>query len=121
MVEGYETSSEAGEEVDAREARPLAVRLEQRVGFFCLDAPAPESGRQLDEAEIPRQATFVAAESLERDDADRPRPEAALTLQSPRDDVGREQLQPFEVEPAAEPDEGSAASCPEPEIAEPRG
>ena len=121
VCKGTRPAAAPGEEVDAREAGPLAVWLEQDVGLLGLDPPAPERGGELDEAEIARQAALVPAEPFERDDADRPRAEAALALEAPRDDVGRQLLQPLEVEPAAEPDERGAAPRAEAEIAQPGG
>src|SRR4029077_4526029 len=72
---------EAHEEVDAREPRPLAVRLEQLRGLPCLDVrPAAQRAQELDEAEVADEAMLEAAQSFEADDGGRPRPEAALAL-----------------------------------------
>src|SRR5215471_11992077 len=40
----YESGLVARQQVDARQSRPLAVRLEQRVGLLGLDVPAPQRG-----------------------------------------------------------------------------
>ena len=68
----------AGEEVDARESRPLAVRLEQLGRLPPLDPAAAHRAQQLHEAEVALEAAVEAAESLEADDAERPRAETAL-------------------------------------------
>ena len=51
----------------------------------------------------------VASEALEADDADRPRPEAALAREATDDRLRRLVVEPLQVERAAEPDEGSTA------------
>ena len=89
IAQAYEPGAIARQEVHAREPGPLLVRREQRVRLLRLDPAAPQRGGELDEAEIAREPALVAAEPLEADDADRPRPEAALALQPSRDRVGR--------------------------------
>ena len=68
----------AGEQVDAREAGPLAVRLEQLGRLPALDAAAAHRGEQLHQTEVSLEAALETAEALEADDAERPRAEAAL-------------------------------------------
>ena len=97
MPQAYESGVVSRQQVHAREPGPLAVGLEEGVRLLRLDAPPPERGGQLDEAEIAREPALVAAEPLEADDADRPGPEPALALEPPRDGVGRERLQRLEV------------------------
>src|SRR3954470_24887884 len=80
MVQAYESGGGPRQEVHAREPRPLLVRLEQDIRLLRLDVPPPQGSGELDEAEIPRQAALVAAESLEADDARRPRAEPTLAL-----------------------------------------
>ena len=54
---------------------------EQLVGLLGLDPSAAERRGELHEAEVAGEPALVAAEALEADDADRPRPEAALALE----------------------------------------
>ena len=65
----HQAAAEAGEEVDAREAGPLAVRLEQLGRLPALDRPAAQRPEKLDEAEVADETVLVAAEALEADDA----------------------------------------------------
>src|SRR5581483_7182038 len=104
-VQDYEAGPVARQQVHAREPRPLAVGGEQRVGLLRLDAPAPERGRELHEAEVAREAALVAPEPLQADDADRPRPQAGLAREPRGRGVGRQLLQPLELDRPAEPDE----------------
>ena len=68
--------------------------------------------RQLDEAEVADEPVVVAAEPFEADDADRPRPEAALALEPRRDGGGRDVVQPLELDRAADPHErGARRAC----------
>ena len=102
----YESLVVSRQQIDAREAGPLAVGLEQRVRFpRPLDAPPPESRGGLHSPRSPGEAALVPAEPFQRDDADRPRAEPALALEPPGDGGSRQALQCFEVERAAEPDE----------------
>src|SRR4051812_43643155 len=89
IAQAYEPGAICRQEIHACEAGPLPVRREQHVGLLGLDAASPQRGRELDEAEVARQAALVAAEPLEADHADRPRPEAALAEQPARDRVRR--------------------------------
>ena len=59
-----------------------------------------------------------AAEPFEADDAGRPRAEAALALDPADDGVGRQIVEPLELEAAAEPDERRAAPLVQPEPAQ---
>src|SRR6185437_4835841 len=80
---------EAHEQVDAREAGPLAVALQQRRRLLGLD-PAPlERAEQLDQPEVADQAALAPAEAFEADDAHRPRAEPALAQKARCDRVGR--------------------------------
>ena len=110
-----------GQQVDAREPGPLAVRGEQRVGLLGLDPAAREGGGELDQAEIALQASFVATEPLEADDADRPRAQAPLALQACGCGVGRLRLQALEIERAAEAHECTGAAGAETCLASCRG
>ena len=118
MLQAYESGVVSRQEVHAREPGPLAVGLEQDVRLLGLDVPSPERGGQLDEPEVAREPALVAAEALEADDAGRPGAEAALALEPPCRDVGRERLQRLEVAAAAEADERGAAARAEPELPE---
>jgi hypothetical protein len=69
------------QQVHAGEAGPLAVRLEERVRLLGLDPASPELGGELHEAEVAREPALVAAEAFQADDADRPRPEPALSFE----------------------------------------
>ena len=82
-------AAEAGDQVDAREAGPFAVRLEQLGRLPRLDRPAASAISELHEAEVADEPVLLAAEPLEADDADRPRPEPALALEPGGDGVGR--------------------------------
>src|SRR5947208_1867308 len=106
----YEPGLVARQQVDAGEARPLLVGGEQLVRLLGLDPPPPERRGELDEPEVARESPLVAAEPLEADDADRPRPEAPLALESAGHGVGREVLELLELERATEADERRAAA-----------
>src|SRR5207244_10218191 len=85
----HETAAEAHEEVDAREAGPLLVRLEELGGLRALDpAAAAKRDDELDQAEIADEPALVAAEPFQADHADRPRPEAALAQEARLDRGG---------------------------------
>src|SRR5437588_6779744 len=98
LRERHEPAAETGQQVDAREAGPLAVRLEQLRRLPALDRAAAQRREQLDESEIANQPVLVTAEPLEADDARRPGPEAALALDSRHDGGGRRAAQPLEIE-----------------------
>ena len=85
----HETTGEAAKEIDAGEALPLVVGLEQLRSLVGLDPPAVKRLAELEEAEVADQPTLVAAESLQRDDAYRPRSEPALALEAARRVAGR--------------------------------
>src|SRR5436190_544972 len=80
----HETEAESLQQVDAREAGPLAIRLEQLGGLPRLDPAAPQRRAELDEPEVAHQPALEAAEALETDDPDGPRPESALALEPGR-------------------------------------
>src|SRR5438034_1611665 len=114
----YEPGVVARQEVDAREPRPLLVGREQLVRLLGLDPAAPERRGELDEAEVAREPVLVASETLEADDADRPRAETAFALQAPCCRVGREPFQLLELDRAAEADERGTPACAEAEVPE---
>src|SRR5205085_5862499 len=79
----HQPAAEAHQEVDAREPRPLLVRLDERRGLGGLDpAAAAERSDELDEAEVADEPALVAAKPFQADDTDRPRPEAALAQEA---------------------------------------
>src|SRR5262245_61976010 len=110
IAQAYESGAIARQEVDARQPGPFLVRSEQRIGLLGLDPAPPERGGELDEPEVAREPALVAAEAVQADDADGPRPEAALAEQPGGDRLGRVRLQRLEVEAAAEADECRAAA-----------
>src|SRR6266550_260254 len=114
----YEPGAVARQQVDTREARPLPVGREQRVGLLGLDPPAPERGGELDEAEVAREPVLVAAKALEADDPDRPGAEPAFALEPLCGRAGREPLELLELERAAEADERGPPARPEAEVPE---
>src|SRR2546423_14706051 len=65
-------TGEAGEEVHARESRPLLVRLEELGRPGRLDPPPLESRDELDQAEVPDEPALGPAGSPQADDPDRP-------------------------------------------------
>src|SRR2546423_3701492 len=66
----YQAAAEAGEEIHAREARPLSVRLEQLRRLPRLHrSPTAQSAHQLDQPEIADEPLLVAADPLEADHA----------------------------------------------------
>src|SRR5262249_11357319 len=93
IVQAYDPAGMARQQVHAREAGPLAVRGEERVGLLGLDVPAPERRGELHEAQVAREAALVPAEALEADDADRPRAQASLALEAAGGGLGRVRLQ----------------------------
>src|SRR5436190_10988183 len=95
------------EEIDAREAGPLAVRLEQLGRLPGLDPPAAHRRDQLHEPEVAHEPALVTAEALEADDADRPRAEPRLAHEPRGGCVGRHSAQTLELQRAAEADEGA--------------
>src|SRR5206468_1897573 len=113
--QGYETAPEPRQQVHAREPAPLAVGGEQDVGLLGLDPAAPEGRRELCQPEVAVEPVLVAPEALEADDAERPRPEAALAGQPGDDGVRRLLLQPLEVERPADTDERPGLAGAEPE------
>ena len=82
LAPAHETALEALEQEDAREPLPLPVRREQLRGLARLRPAAPERGQELDEREVVDEPGVVAAEALQRDDADRPRADTALAAES---------------------------------------
>src|SRR5256885_9504096 len=77
----YQAAAEAGEEIHAREARPLSVWLEQLRRLPGLHGPpTAQSAHELDQPEIADEPVLVAAEPLEADDARRPGAETPLAL-----------------------------------------
>src|SRR5438132_1763892 len=103
-------AAEPGQQVDARQAGPLAVRRQQLCRLLRFDPTAAQGGAELDQTEIADGASLVAAESLERDDADRPRAESAFASKSCSGCLERDVPQPLEVERAAEPHQSCAAA-----------
>src|SRR5437588_688185 len=87
LRERHEPAAETGQQVDAREAGPLAVRLEQLRRLPALDRAAAQRREQLDESEIANQPVLVTAEPLEADDARRPGPEERIVRET-GDDIG---------------------------------
>ena len=75
--------------------------------------------RSLTSAEVVDEPGVVAAEALQRDDADRPRADSALAAE-PLEGVGT-RPQPFEVERAREPRQRRRAARREPAGGEPGG
>src|SRR6185437_14824702 len=110
-----QAAAEAGEEIDAREAGPLAVRLEQLRRLPALHGAAAQRAQELDEPEVADEPVLEAAESLEADDNGRPRAEAALALDPADDRVGRQVVEPLELEAAAQTDDRRASPLVEPE------
>ena len=119
ILQAYESGVVSRQQVHAREPGPLPVGLEQGVGLLGLDPPSPERGGELDEPEIAREASLVAAEPLEADDAGRPGAEAALALEPSRatTSVGSV-FSASRSSRAAEADERRAAPGAEPEPAQ---
>src|SRR5439155_11610352 len=78
----HEPAREAPEQVQACEPGPLLVGLEQDVRLLGLDRPAPQRSRELHQPEVTREAEPVAAEPVEADDTDRPRPEPPLASEA---------------------------------------
>src|SRR4051812_39899920 len=107
--ERNEAAPVPGQQVDAREPGPLAVGLEQLGRLPRLDPAAAQLGEQLHEPEVALETPLAPAETLQADDADRPRPEAPLALEARGDGVGRELAQALELELPAHADEGGAA------------
>ncbi len=107
---GYEASAVGGHEVDAGEPLPLLVGRQQLGRLVSLDPAAPERRAQLDERQVADQASLRPPESLEADDADRPRPEPALPLEPAGDDVRGQELEALEVERPADPDQAGSPS-----------
>ena len=106
-----QATAEALEEIDAREAGPLAVRLEQLGRLPGLHGvPSAKRPHEFDEPEVADEAVLEAAETLEADDTRRPRAEAALALDPADDRLGRQVVEPLELEAAAETDDGRAAT-----------
>ena len=91
--------------VHARQARPVAVRLEQLGGLRPFDPPAAQVGHQLHEREVAHDPALPSAEPLQADHPDGPRPDAPFAFESCRDDVRRQIVQPFELEGATDADE----------------
>src|SRR6185437_8077402 len=110
-----QAAAEAGEEIDAREAGPLAVRLEQLRRLPALHGAAAQRAQELDEPEVADEPVLEAAEPLEADDARRPRAEAALALDPADDHVGRQVVEPLELEAAAHTHDRRASPLVEPE------
>src|SRR2546423_8851747 len=81
-------TGEAGEEVHARESRPLLVRLEELGRLGRLDPPPLESRDELDQAEVADEPALGPAESLQADDADRPWSDPALAQEPAGGAVG---------------------------------
>src|SRR6266508_3966503 len=111
-----EAPAVAGHQVDARQALPLAVGLEQLGRLPAFDPAAAHGREELDQAEVAHEPAFVAAESLQTDDARRPGAGAALLLEPARDRLGGQLAQPLEVYRSAEADErggpaGVQAEC----------
>src|SRR5581483_5920854 len=102
--------AEAGEKVDARDTGELAVRLEQLRRLPALDRAPADRAQELDETEVADEAVIPAAEALEADDADRPRPEPPLPLEPSHDRVRRPALQSPDLNRAAEADECCGAA-----------
>ncbi len=100
---------EAGQQVDARQSCPLGVRLQQLGGLGSLDPASAERGAELHQPQVADEADLVAPEPLQRDDTDRPRPEAALALQPRRGGVDRHVAQPLGIERLQQPHERRAA------------
>ena len=82
---------------------PLAVRREQLGRLPPLDPPSRERRVQLDEREVSDETVVVAAETLGRDHADGPRPDAAFACEPVPHHVGREVVQALEVDRRGEP------------------
>src|SRR5260221_14417767 len=55
IPQAYESGVVSRQHEHTREAGPLAVRLEQRVGLLGLDRPSPQLRSQFHEAEISRE------------------------------------------------------------------
>src|SRR5204863_616921 len=120
-LRGKQAARMAGEQIHARNPRPLTVRLEQLGRLPAFDRPAAQRAQQLDEAEVADEAVVVTAEAFEADDADRPRPEAALAPEPRCDDAAFDVVETFELDRAAEPDERGPAARVEPEGPQLRG
>src|SRR5262249_28933841 len=85
------------------------------------DRAAAERSQELDQAQVADETVLEAAQPFEADDTRRPRAEAALALDPPRDRVRLEVVQPFQLEAAAEPDEGRASPLVQTEAAQLEG
>src|SRR4051794_18756883 len=97
--------AQPGEHVDARQAGPLAVGLEQLRGFPAFDPAAAQTREQLDQAEVADEATLVTAQPLETDHPDRPRADPGFAYQSSGGRVGRDVAQALERERPAQANE----------------
>ena len=83
-----------------------------------LRAATAQRGTELDETEVAREADLRAAQTLEADDADRPRAQPALACQPVGDRVGRKCAQTLEIERSAEADERRRPARVEAELAQ---
>ncbi len=93
------------QQVDAGEARPVTVRLEQLIGLRRFDGATAKCRAELHQAEVACQAALAPAEPFEADHAYRPRAESTLAPEALGDGCGRNRVQALEVETSAEPDE----------------
>src|SRR5436190_5677551 len=109
------------QEIDAGEAGPLAVRLDQLGRLPRLDPPAAHRREQLHEPEVADEPALVPAEALEADDADRPRADPRLAREPRGCGVRRHSAQTFELKRAAETDEGAGPRAAETERPQLRG
>ena len=79
--------------------------------------PPPQGAQELDETQVAHQPVLEAPEPLEADDSRGPRPETALALDPADHRIGRQIVEPLELDAPAEPDEGCAPTLVESEPA----
>src|SRR6266496_3916333 len=80
--ERNQPESESREQIDAREPRPAAVRLQQLRRLPRLDPPPAQRRAELDKPQVAFEPALEASEALDADDADRPRAEPTFALKA---------------------------------------
>lgn len=116
---GDEAAGEAGEEEDAGEALPLAVGSKELCCLGGVGPPSAQRGEQLPQPEVADEPDVVAAEPVERDDADAPRADPSDPGQPTLDDRRLHSAQRLEVDLPHEPSERGGARGSEAAGAEP--
>src|SRR4029077_7288881 len=86
------------QQMQACEPCPLAVRGKQRGRVLGLGATAQQQSAQLDPPEGRPEAAVVAAEAVQEERRNRPRPELPLTTQARGGGLRGHAVEPLEVE-----------------------